>query len=168
VKGKSLIAENRDLAFRVYCSQGGNVEATLRELAKQGLSLSKPTFNDWREKFSFESRRRKIDVEKQKASDSQLSFEEKMMGALINQKEKYETYFETLTTPDHQAQYAYAGIIKTLFDIRTKVGSFKTALFIDFAKDLINFLSKADPEAVAVIERNFDDFMSFAREKYGN
>lgn len=167
MKGKSFFAKNRELAFKVYCRCGGNVEMTLRELDKEGLKLSKPTFYEWIEKFNLEERRTKVDAETQGVKDSQLSFEEKMLSALLKQKDKYETYFETLATPDHQAQYAYAGIIKTLFDIRTKVGSFKTALFIDFAKDLINFLSKTDPEAVGAIERNFDDFMTFAREKYG-
>lgn len=166
MKGKSLIAENRELAFSKYCECGGNVEMTLRELARAGLKLGKPTFYDWIKKFNFEDRRSKIDIEKQKACDSQISFEEKMMGALIDQKEKYENYFKTLTIPDHQAQYAYAGIIKTIFDIRKTTASFKTSLFIDFMKDLINFFSKNDPEAVPFIERNFDEFMTFAKGKY--
>ncbi|MBI5075621.1 MAG: hypothetical protein HZB62_10720 [Nitrospirae bacterium] len=166
MKGKSLIAENRELAFRIYCRCGGNVEMTLREMAKEGLTLSKPTFYDWMEKFNFEERRTKVDAETQKAKDSQLSFDDKMLGALLKQKEKYETYFETLTIPDHQAQYAYAGIIKTIFDIRSRTASFKTSLFIGFMKDLINFYSKNDPAVVALIESSFDDFMTFAREKY--
>lgn len=166
MKGKSLIAENRELAFRIYYECGGNVDLTLRELAKAGLKLGKPTFYAWIKKFNFEARRVEVDTEKQKVSDSQLSFEENMMAALISQKKKYETYFGTCTTPDHQAQYAYAGIIKTIFDIRKTTASFKTALFIDFMKDLINFFSKNDPEAVPVIERNFDGFMEFAKGKY--
>ncbi len=166
MKGKSFIAENRELAFKVYCGCGGNVEMTLRELDKQGLKLSKPTFYEWIEKFNFEERRTKVDAETQRVKDSQLSFEDKMLDALLKQKEKYETYFDTLTTPDHQAQYAYAGIIKTIFDIRSKTASFKTSLFIDFMKDLINFYSKNDPAVVAVIENSFDDFMAFARDKY--
>ena len=166
MKGKSLIAENRELAFRKYCECGGNVDMTLRELARDGFKLSKPTFYDWKEKFNFEERRGKVDVENQKASDFQISFDEKMMSALLKQKENYENYFETQATPDHQAQYAYAGIIKTIFDIRKTTASFKTALFVDFMKDLINFFSKNDPEAVPVIERNFDEFMNFAKGKY--
>jgi len=166
VKGKSFIAENRELAFRIYCEQGGNVEATLRAMDKAGLKLSKPSFNEWREKFNFEDRRVKVDAERQKTKDCQISFEDQMMNALIKQKDKYEAYFETLSVPDHQAQYAYAGVIKTIFEIRTKTASFKTSLFIDFMKDLVNFYSKNDPEVVPLLERNFDDFMAFAREKY--
>lgn len=41
-----------------------------------------------------------------------------------------------------------------------------SAFFIDFMKDLINYLTKNDPEAVQYIERNFDEFIAFAKEKY--
>ncbi len=166
MKGKSYIAENRELAFRLYCECGGNVEAALRALEKAGLKLSKPTFYEWMRKYNFGARRGKVDAETQKTADSQISFEAQMMNALLKQKDKYEAYFDTLTIPDHQAQYAYAGVIKTIFDIRTKTAAFKTSLFVDFMKDLVNFYSKNDPEVVPMIERNFDDFMTFAREKY--
>lgn len=166
MKGKSYIAENREMAFKVYCECGGNVEMTLRELDKKDLTLSKPSFYDWMKKFNFEERRTKVDAETQMTQDCQVSFEEQMMNALLKQKRNYETYFDTLSSPDHQAQYAYAGLIKTIFDIRTKTAAFKTSLFVDFMKDLVNFFAKNDPEIVPMIERNFDDFMSFAREKY--
>jgi len=169
MKGKSYIAENRELAFRIYCECGGNVEMTLRELEKKhDLKLSKPTFYEWMKKFNFEERLKKIDAEKQKAGDSQISFEEKMISSLMVQKEKYETYFETLTIPDHQASYAYAGIVKSLLDVRSRLKSFKTEMFLGFMKDLISFLSKNDDtEAVGIIEKHFDDFMKYARELYG-
>jgi hypothetical protein len=167
VKGKSYIAENRELAFSVYCAQGGNVEASLRELEKQGLKLSKPTFNEWREKFRFDERLQAIDREKEKAADNQLSFEDRMLNALQAQKEKYERYFEKNEKLDHQAQYAFAGLIKTMMEIRERTGKYKSALFLDFMRDLITFLSKNDPGVVVVIEEHFDDFIAFAKEKYG-
>jgi hypothetical protein len=168
MKGKSLIAENRELSFKVYCQSGGNVELTLRELEKRGLKLSKPTFYAWLEKYNFVERMRKIDSERQQAQDAEETFEESMMKALLDQKKAYEKYFLVITTPDHQAQYAYTGIIKAVLDIRSKMGSFKAALFLDFMKDLITYLSKNDSEAVPAIERNFDDFVQFAKEKYGS
>ncbi len=168
MKGKSYIAENRELAFRTFCEEGGNVEGTLRRLAKEhGLALSKPTFYDWMKRFNFEERRVKVDGEKQKTADSQISFEERMINTLLDQQKTYEDYFKTLSAPDHQAQYAYTGIIKAILDIRTKLGSFKSAMFLDFMKDMITYLSKNDPGSVPVIEKNFDDFIEFARAKYG-
>ena len=34
-------------------------------------------------------------------------------------------------------------------------------------KDLIEWLGKNDPDSVDAIERNFDDFVAFAKERYG-
>ncbi len=121
MKGKSFIAENRELAFRKYCECGGNVELTLRELEKEGLKLSKKTFYEWMKKFNFEERRAKIDTERQKVNDSQISFEEKMLSDLLKQKEKYETYFDSINLIDNQAQFAYANIIKTIIDLSRKM-----------------------------------------------
>lgn len=168
MKGKSYKAENRDLAFRIYCECGGNVEMCLRELRKQGLSLSKPTIYEWIKKYNFEDRRTAVDAEKQKVSDIQMSFEDQMLSDLIKQKEKYEIYFDSLgkNTIDNQAQFAYAGIIGKIFDMRAKMSSYKASVFIGFMKDLVNYLGKNDPDAVPVIERNFDDFMNYAKEKY--
>ncbi len=167
MKGKSFIAENRELAFRKYCECGGNVEMTLRELKKADLKLSKKTFYEWMKKFNFEERRSKVDIEKQKVNDSQISFEENMLSDLLKQKAKYETYFEGITGIDNQAQFAYASIVKTVIDIRAKLNAFKATAFIDFMKDLISYLNKNDPDTVPAIEKNFDDFMSFAKGKYG-
>jgi hypothetical protein len=169
MKGKSFKTENRDLAFRKYCECGGNVEMTLRELGKEGLKLSKPTFYEWMEKFNFEDRSTKIDAEKQKAADSQISFEETMLNALITRKDVYEKWFEeNHANIDHQAQYAYAGIIKSILDMKMRLKSVKASMFVEFMKDFISFLSKHDDtEAVGIIEKHFDDFMKYARELYG-
>ena len=167
MKGKSLIAENRELAFRKYVECGGNVEGTLRALEKEDLKLSKVTFYEWMKKFNFEERRTKVDTEKQKITDSQISFEEKMLSDLLKQKEKYEKYFDTLLLIDNQAQFAYASIIKAIIDIKAKLTAFKTSFFVDFMKDLITYLSKNDPATVPAIEKNFDDFMAHAKAKYG-
>jgi len=166
MKGKSFITENRELAFRVFCACGGNVEMTLRELKKQGLELSRPTMDEWIEKFNFIDRRLKVDMERQKSTDNQISFEERMMSDLLKQKEKYEKYFESITGIDNQAQFAYSSLLKTIMDIKSKLGSDKAGLFIDFMKELISYLSREDPVAVPVIEKNFDEFISYARIKY--
>lgn len=121
MKGKSYIAENRERAFQVYCDEGGNVEATLRRLEKEhGLKLSKPTFYDWMKKYNFDDRRIKVDLEKQKVKDSQISFEEKIMLKLIAQIEKYEAYFENNATIDNQAVYAYTNLLKTIIELSRK------------------------------------------------
>ncbi|GER92678.1 hypothetical protein A45J_0396 [hot springs metagenome] len=122
MKGKSYIVENRELAFKVYCEEGGNIESTLRRLEKEhGLKLSKPTFYDWMKKFNFKDRLKNIDAERQKNKDSQISFEEKMMSDLMKQKEKYEKYFDGIAGIDNQAQYAYTNIVKTIIELSRKI-----------------------------------------------
>lgn len=121
MKGKSYIVENRELAFKVYCEEGGNIEATLRRLEKEGLKLSKPTFYAWTRKFNFEERLKNIDAVRQLVKDSQISFEERMMNDLMKQKDKYEAYFETISGIDNQAQYAYTNIVKTIIELSRKL-----------------------------------------------
>lgn len=48
-------------------------------------------------------------------------------------------------------------------DFDKKKGEF----FIACMKELIKYLQKNDPKAVPLLERNFDDFMAYAKEKYG-
>ena len=38
--------------------------------------------------------------------------------------------------------------------------------FVDFMRDLIDWLSRNDPDTVAAIEKNFDEFVKWAKEKY--
>lgn len=42
----------------------------------------------------------------------------------------------------------------------------RSALFLDFVRDLIEFGSRHDAELVRVVESNFDDLIQWGREKY--
>lgn len=48
------------------------------------------------------------------------------------------------------------------------IGSLKMEMFLEFMREFIGYLNRNDREAVPVIEKNFDNFMQFAREKYGS
>lgn len=167
--GKSYIAENRELAFRTWREQGQNVERTIKALKQDhGIPVTKPTLYDWMEKFNWKERATRAEVEERKINDVVTSDEAKILADLEKQRQKYERYFDSLgdAAIDPQATYAYNSLAKTISDIRTKTGAMKTTFFLDFWKDLIDWLSRNDPGAVPVIEQNFDDFMSYAREKY--
>lgn len=168
-KGKSADLELRELAFQLYYESGGNKELTLRKLQEKGYSISKPTLYDWIEKYNFDERMARLDHKAKTAKDAAaLSIEDQLLTELLKQKEKYEAYFESLGHKvDNQAVYAYSHLLNTILDIKTKIGAFKSSLFLDFMKDFVSYLSKEDIEAVNYIERNFDGFVSFAREKYG-
>jgi flagellar biosynthesis/type III secretory pathway protein FliH len=120
MKGKSVFAESRELAFQCYRKTGGNVEAALRECEKEGLKLSKPTFYDWMEKYNFKERLKNADAVVGEAKDLDAHYREKILLDLKKQKERYDAYFETLSAAqvDTQATYAYNSLCKTISDVQ--------------------------------------------------
>lgn len=169
--GKSYMAENRELAYRRWRECGQNCEATLRTLKDtDGLPVTKPTLYEWIEKYNWKERAARAEAEEQRVKDAVVISDEAMIIAdLEKQKGKYERFFETLAdcSMDNQAMYAYTNLVKTIVDIKARIAAYKADLFVGFLRDLIEWLSKNDPGAVSVIEQNFDDFMAFAKEKYG-
>ncbi len=48
------------------------------------------------------------------------------------------------------------------------IGSLKMDMFLEFMREMIGYLNRNDREAVPMLERNFDNFIQAAREKYGS
>ena len=169
-KGKSVFTESRELAFQTYRECGGNKELTLRELEKKGLKLSKPTLYEWIEKFNFDGRLKNIDAVATEASDEKIHYRERILLDLKKQKTRYDKFFESLPEGqiDTQATYAYNSLCKTISDIQKDLRSERPQIFLEFIKDLVAYLGKQDPAALAVLEKNFDDFISASREKYAS
>jgi predicted nucleotide-binding protein (sugar kinase/HSP70/actin superfamily) len=167
MKGKSVFAESRELAFRCYQKCGGNVEATLRELEKEGLKLSKPTLYDWMEKFNFKARLKNADAVVQEAADIKQHYREKILADLKKQKERYDKFFEGLAESqiDTQATYAYNSLCKTISDIQrdldAKPDLYRMAplvmdAFVQFVKKTVK--EKPSQELVfGLIDRFFDE-----------
>jgi len=171
MSGKSYMAENRELAYSTWCECGQNIELTIRTLKdKHGLPVSKPTIYDWIEKFNWKERSARAESEKQRIRDAAcISTEDRFIADLERHKRMYERFFDSLGegSIDNQAMYAYNNLVKTIVDIKAKTAAYKADLFVTFLRDQIEWLAKNDPEAVAAIENNFDDFVAYAREKYG-
>ena len=167
MKGKSVFAESRELAFRCYHKCGGNVEAALRELEKEGLKLSKPTLYEWIEKFNFKERLKNADAVVQEAADIKAHYREKILADLKKQKERYDKFFESLSEGqiDTQATYAYNSLCKTISDIQRDLDSkpdlFRMAPvvmdeFVRFVKKVVK--EQASQEMVfGLIDRFFDE-----------
>ena len=167
--GKSYITETRESAYRIWREEGQNIERTIRAMKRDhGIPVTKPTIYAWIEKFNWVDRATRAETEEQRVKDVIVSDEGKILSDLERQKEKYERFFESLgeTCIDNQAMYAYTNLVKTIADIKGKTSALKATLFLDFLRDLIEWLSKNDPDSVAIIEKNFDDFIGFAKEKY--
>jgi hypothetical protein len=73
--------------------------------------------------------------------------------------------------------YAYTNvtdsICKILADMRKRDEALRTAqrvdrpqLFLDFMRDLVVFLKDRDPAGLEALEKNFDPFVEWAKEKY--
>jgi hypothetical protein len=114
-KGKG-IRRNVDLAFDVYCETGGDVAATIRELAsRHGLTVSRPTFYDWAKAHSFDARRVGVDARRQADREALLTARARMVRGLLDRMEQYEAYMASQGgKPDHMAQFAYNGIVGQL------------------------------------------------------
>jgi len=166
--GKSVDDEIKEKAFQLWRKCGRSPDRVVKELREQGHMVTRQSIDTWKNAGAWEDRAARAEALEQTAKDPQLSGEEKMIAALIGQKNRYEQYFETLPIGqmDTQAVYAYTNMITTIQNIRQKTASYKAELFTDFLKDLIGWLQQNDPAAVAAIEKNFDDYVAHAKDKW--
>lgn len=166
---RSYQTETREDAYRAWRECGQNIEQTLGALKKKGYSISKPTLYDWIERYGWKERAARAEAEERKANDLSTNAESRALASLERVQARYEKYFETLGEGkvDNQAMFAYTGIVKSCAEIKAKIGAHKGALFLEFLEDIIQYLGKNDPAALFAIERNFDDYVKYAREKYG-
>lgn len=166
---KSYTAEAHEAAYRAWRACGQNIEATVRELRKGGYLITKPTLIDWREKFTWQTRAARAEAEEQSATDAKISHREKALVSLRKRMKSYDDYLDGLPAgcaPDNQALFAYTNLVKTIGELEMKTSAFKSECYLDFMRDLVDWLGKNDPDGLACIERDFDDFTAWAREKY--
>lgn len=166
--GRSVDDEIKEKAFQLWRRNGRSPEKTAKELNSLGHMVTRQSIDTWKNERAWEDRAARAEAIEQQAKDPNLSGEEKMIAALVGQKNRYEQYFETLPIGqmDTQAVYAYTNMITTIQNIRQKTAAYKAELFTEFLKDLIGWLQRNDPESVGAIEKNFDDFIVHAKERY--
>lgn len=166
MKGKGLIAKNRELAFKTYCECGGNIEQTIRELKKKGLDVSKPTFYEWMKKLNFEERMKDIDAMKAQAEDIKANSKEKILVDLQRQKDRYDNYFAGIAPAiDNQAVFAYTNLTKTITDIQKGIDERPdlyrmTPIVMD---EFVRFIKRvvadgaAQEQVFSLVDRFFDE-----------
>ena len=154
----------------LYVVQG----KTYDEIAKSsGVSIAQ--IQRWAEKYEWRKKKEERKHETLKAqAEIRSPVREKILLDLKIQKECYDKYFETLgeNEVNTQATYAHTTLCKTISDIQKDL-DFKTEqkidrpqVFLEFMRDLVSFLKDRDPDALAALEKNFDEFISFAKGKY--
>lgn len=165
---KSYQEETREEAYRTWRKAGQNFAGTKRELDKKGYFITIPTLTDWAAKYGWKDRAARAEAEEQGMKDALTNRETKAILDLEKIKTRYEKYFESLGEGkiDNQAMFAYTGIVKSIEDVKVRAGTYKSAVFLIFMEDLIQYLGKNDPSALFAIERNFDDYTKYAKEKY--
>jgi len=166
--GKSVDDEIKETAFQLWRKNGRSPDKTVRALNEKGHMVTRQTIDAWKNDRDWEGRADRADAIEQTARDPKLSGEEKMIAALASQITRYEMYFESMkpSETDTQAVYAYTNLITTIQNIRQKTVAHKAEMFTSFLRDLIGWLNLNDPDSVPGIEKNFDDFIAFAKEKY--
>jgi Zn-dependent M32 family carboxypeptidase len=108
--------ELRERAFELWYSNGQNDSEAVRALAAADYVVTRKTISEWREKYQWTERASRLDVVKQTAADTNLTFEEELLRDLLNQKKRYDAYFETLEAgkADTQAMYVYMQLCKEI------------------------------------------------------
>jgi hypothetical protein len=154
------MAENRELAYRIYYECRPNIELTLRRIHEhpQGFPVTKPTLYEWMKTYRWEERATKQAAEAQRRSDTAASSEEAAIDSLDKVRRSLEVRIlvmdPAVDAQYSQTAYAYTNVVKSLIDLKARSAAQKAALFLQFLGDLIEFFSKNDPDSVSVIERN--------------
>jgi transposase-like protein len=181
-----LSERRREYSFEIVDRCEGlyvNGGKTLDEIAKSsGVSVSQ--VERWAKKYEWRKKRDDLKARSMKAQDEvrALMREEILLEDLVHQRDLMKKYFadkEVMEKADTQMMYAYTNvtdsICKMLADMRKRDEALRTVqrvdrpqLFLDFMRDLVLFLKDRDPTALTGVEKNFDEFIQFAKEKYKN
>ena len=108
---KSLVSKNREAAFRTYCSCGGNVAESVKELKRKGPEISERTLRAWVKRFNFERRLARVDL--LLVAHEKGTLRGTMVLVLFEQVLKYVSYLESVEI-DPQATYAMLHIIRMI------------------------------------------------------
>jgi hypothetical protein len=118
-----------------------------------------PTVTIQRWSTQYEWRKKKIDQVKRRVDYRKILYE--VRDNLLKKAQD---------TTDPQAIHAL-GALQRIIDAEEKIGSQEEAVpnpevFLGFMRDMVTFLKDRDPEALTALEKNFDEFIAFAKEKY--
>lgn len=139
-------------AYQVWQQCGQNVSETVRELAKEDHDFTRQTIAAWRAKYDWQGRAARAEAEKSVEVDAYS--DEALLRSLLTQRQKYETYFDSLAAGaiDNQATFAFNGVLKTIVDIKLKMERQADNLPAAFAPVEITHPIKTPAEAVAALE----------------
>ncbi len=163
----------------LYVNDGNTLEAIATET---GVSIAQ--IQRWAKKYEWRKKREDFTKRLSKAQEETRALvrEEILLQDLTHQRDLLKKFFEgkeVMEKGDIQAMYAYTNvtdsICKILADMRKRDESLRVAqkidrpqIFLDFMRDLVSYLKEHDPEALTTLEKNFDEFVGWAKGKYAN
>jgi transposase-like protein len=156
-------------------------QKTIEEISTAtGVSISQ--VQRWAKEETWKEGKEKFQERINKAREDTrvLMREEILIEDLVHQRDLMKKYFEgkeVMEKADTQMMYAYTNvtdsICKILADMRKRDEALRSVqkvdrpqLFLDFMRDLVSFLKDRDPAGLESLEKNFDEFISFAKQKY--
>lgn len=146
----SAKGEARELAYRTWCACGQNLSETERRLNRDhGLPVTRQTVSEWCKKYDWQNRAARTEAARTEQSEG--LGDDAILGSLLEQKTRYEEYFQTLPKGkvDNQALYAYSAVLKTLVELRQSVTQKRLAeVRQELSKITAEFAGKPQKEAL--------------------
>ena len=165
-----------DRSEGLYVSAGKTIDAIATET---GVSIAQ--VQRWAKKYGWKDKKEKLRQRIMNAQEETRALvrEEILLQDLVNQKNLMDQYFKgrEYDKADSNTVSNYINIInnvsKLLQDIRKRdeilrgiEKADRPQIFLDFMRDLVSFLKDRDPAALEALEKNFDEFIIMAKEKY--
>jgi len=156
-------------------------QKTIEEISTAtGVSISQVQRWAKEERWKEEKEKFQERINKAREETRVLMREEILIEDLVHQRDLMKKYFEgkeVMEKADTQMMYAYTNvtdsICKILADMRKRDEALRSVqkidrpqLFLDFMRDLVSFLKDRDPAGLEALEKNFDEFIAFAKDKY--
>jgi transposase-like protein len=176
--------EVKDKCEALYVNEGKSLHEISETTGVAEVTLQRWSVEGKDEKEDWENRRNRYRDRLSKAQDETRALirEEILLQDLVDQKRLMDRYFEgrdaleKADIPMMQARVNLAEMIcKILADMRKRDEALhavqkidRPQLFLDFMRDLVLFLKDRDPAGLEALEKNFDEFTQFAKDKYAN
>ncbi len=118
--------QSKQKAYNLWRKWGHNIEATVREMGKEGVPVTRQTIYLWMHRYRWKERAAGADnAERVARGGPDREGNTDLVASLEVQKAKYDRFFQSLGEEgiDVQATYAYTTLIKAIADARKKASA---------------------------------------------
>ncbi len=179
------MANKREYSFEIVDRCEGlyiQGEKSLGAIAKEsGVSIAQ--VQRWAGKYGWKKKREEYRQRVMKAQEETRAIvrEEVLLQDLVNQKTLLDKYFKDreYDKADSNTVGNYINIVnnisKLLQDIRKRDENLRglqkidrSSIYLDFLRDEVTFFKDRDPDALEALEKHFDEYVIWAKEKYAS